>query len=187
MSEYTLIALGSNLPVSTYGPRQVLEKSLELFAHESLAIVAQSNWYASPAFPPGSGPDFVNGVVAVRTVLDPAACIAALHRIEARAGRVRRTRWEPRVCDLDLIAMGDVVLPDRDTFDTWKNLGPEAQKSTVPDQLILPHPRIQDRVFVLYPLRDVAPDWVHPVSGLTAGQMLQSLPEQALGEIGRIT
>jgi 2-amino-4-hydroxy-6-hydroxymethyldihydropteridine diphosphokinase len=74
--------------------------------------------------------------------------------------------------------MGDSVLPDAATQDRWRLLPSEAQIGSTPDQLILPHPRMQDRAFVLVPLADVAPDWVHPRTGLSVRQMLAALPAE---------
>ena len=180
---YCLIAMGANLPSATGTALQTLEKSLELFLLESLQIARISKWFSTPAFPAGSGPDFVNGAVLIETDLTPEGVLAALHRIEAAMGRTRENRWEPRLCDLDLIAYDDKILPDLDTYLHWKSLDLSNQKTLTPDQLVLPHPRLQDRSFVLVPLNDIAPDWVHPVSGITVSGMLAALPAEDLAEI----
>jgi 2-amino-4-hydroxy-6-hydroxymethyldihydropteridine diphosphokinase len=109
---------------------------------------------------------------------DLASILARLHAVEARFGRKRAQRWGMRTLDIDLLAMGDSVLPDAATQDRWRLLPSEAQIGSTPDQLILPHPRMQDRAFVLVPLADVAPDWVHPRTGLSVRQMLAALPAE---------
>lgn len=88
-----------------------------------------------------------------------------------------------RTLDLDLIALGDAVLPDAATQAQWRGLDPEAQRRLAPDRLILPHPRLQDRSFVLVPLADVAPDWRHPVLGLTVREMLAARPVAERSEV----
>ena len=105
--------------------------------------------------------------------------LALCHRIEAEMGRVRKKRWGQRVIDIDLLASGDTVLPDRETLRHWMELPLARQMEEAPEQLILPHPRLHERGFVLVPLADVAPDWVHPVLGLSVKQMRDRLdPEE---------
>ncbi len=169
----TLISVGSNVPSNWGDPRESVRRAAH-FLQTSLGVdVVASRFYATPAFPAGAGPDFVNGVFALHTDRSPTAVMAVLHDIEAQAGRERRQRWGPRVLDLDLLACGTSILPDAKVWRAWHDLDTQAQTEVAPDQLILPHPRIQDRAFVLVPMADVAPDWVHPVLGLSVVQMLE--------------
>lgn len=146
-------------------------------------MVTQSRLFRTPCFPAGAGPDFVNAVACCETDLPPEGVLQALHVIEAAMGRVRGTRWGARVIDLDLVAYGDSVLPGPDVYAYWAGLSLDAQARTAPDQLVLPHPRLQDRAFVLVPMMDVAPDWVHPVSGQSVRQMHAALDPAELAEI----
>jgi len=173
-----LVAFGANLPFDGQAPAATLRGAVDTLAEEGLVVLALSSLYATPCFPAGVGPDYVNAaaVLDCGAEVDFASVLACLHRVEARFGRERAQRWGMRTLDIDLLAMGDSVLPDAATQDQWRNLPPEAQIRTTPGQLILPHPRLQDRAFVLVPLADVAPAWVHPRTGLSVVQMLNALP-----------
>jgi 2-amino-4-hydroxy-6-hydroxymethyldihydropteridine diphosphokinase len=106
-----------------------------------------------------------------------------LHAIEHELGRVRETRWGQRTIDIDLIAVDQNILPDAETFKKWQLLPFSQQTKIAPDQLVLPHPRMQDRAFVLAPMMDLCPDWVHPVIQKSVSQMYDVLNGQDTAEV----
>ena len=178
-----LIALGANLPSRFGAAAATLHAAVERLRQAGTLELRVSRFYRTPCFPPGAGPDYVNAAACLRFAGDPAALLAQLHAIEAEFGRERAERWGQRTLDLDLIAAGDTVLPDLATYRAWHDLPPVQQTRAAPDELILPHPRMQDRAFVLVPLADVAPDWRHPVLGKTVREMLQLLSETEIQEV----
>ncbi|MEX0971174.1 MAG: 2-amino-4-hydroxy-6-hydroxymethyldihydropteridine diphosphokinase [Paracoccaceae bacterium] len=184
---YSYIAIGANMKSRHGNPRATLAAALALFASEKLRISAQSSWYETPAFPAGNGPDYVNAVVAVKSTLAPAAQLAALHRIEAEMGRARLQRWGARVCDLDLLAVDDAILPDIATWRSWFALPLAGQMRDAPTELILPHPRLQDRSFVLVPWAEIAPDWQHPTLHKSVLELRDALPLAEIAEIRAIS
>ena len=143
-----VIALGANLPGKLGSSVATLESALERFGAEGLDIVKRSKWWRSAAWPDPSQPDYINGVVLVETSLSPGETLAALHRIETALGRQRTTPNASRTIDLDLIACGRQQLDE--------------------PGLVLPHPRAGDRLFVMGPLAEIAPDWMHPALGKSA-------------------
>lgn len=138
------MALGSNLPGPYTSREALLEAALAALPEVGLELVTRSTWWSSAAWPDPTGPDYLNGVAIVRTALSPTETLAALHAVEERFGRAREEPNAPRTLDLDLVAHGRAVL-DGD--------------------LVVPHPRAHDRLFVMGPLAELASAWVHPVSG----------------------
>ncbi|MFY0692818.1 MAG: 2-amino-4-hydroxy-6-hydroxymethyldihydropteridine diphosphokinase [Paracoccaceae bacterium] len=180
-------ALGSNVSSPGSDLATKLSQALDALENEDCELVAASSFYVTPAFPAGSGPDFLNAAAIVRTRLSPGELLKRFNAVEAQFGRVRRERWAARTLDLDLIAYEDMVLPDAETFRTWHDLPFERQKEEAPEELIVPHPRLQDRSFVLVPLCEIAPDWCHPVLGQTVQQMLDALPDAEKSAISKLS
>jgi 2-amino-4-hydroxy-6-hydroxymethyldihydropteridine diphosphokinase len=143
--------MGGNLAFEGRPVQAVLEAACERLAEEGLQPLARSRWWRSAAWPDPSAPPYLNGVALVSTRLDPQQALEALRRIEAEFGRRRSEPNAPRTLDLDLIAYGRRVIRKRD--------------------LELPHPRAAQRLFVMGPLAELAPDWRHPVSGKTAREL----------------
>lgn len=161
-----LIAIGANLPGSdgTSAIETCRAAAASLDRLPGLRLAALSRWFATAPVPPVPGsPDYVNGMALLRPVddgrgagaPDPAALLAALQAVEDRFGRVRPYPNAPRTLDLDIIAMGDLI-------------------RLTPDP-ILPHPRMNQRAFVLAPLCDIAPGWVHPGLGRTVASLLAEI------------
>lgn len=178
-----LVLLGSNVTFALSDSARLVRDALNSFSNRDLRITSNSRYYSTACFPAGAGPDFIN-VAALLKVEDSAEILLKkLHEIEDEFGRERPSRWSQRTLDIDLIAYEDFVLPDRATFNHWKNLPIEEQMKRAPDQLILPHPRLQDRAFALIPLAEVWPDWRHPVLGQTLKEMADALPDAAKSEV----
>jgi 2-amino-4-hydroxy-6-hydroxymethyldihydropteridine diphosphokinase len=149
-----IIALGGNLPGEHDSVESLLEAALATFHDNGLKVVARSGWWRSAAWPDPSAPAYLNGVTIVETDLGPAETLRVLHAIERRFGRERHVPNAPRTLDLDLIAYGRQVLD-----------GPG---------VTLPHPRAHERRFVMGPLAEIAPGWLHPKLRQTAEDLAAS-------------
>jgi 2-amino-4-hydroxy-6-hydroxymethyldihydropteridine diphosphokinase len=160
MAELLLVALGANLPnPQGRSPLQTCRWAVDrVAAVAGLRLHSASRWYRTAPVPASAQPDYINGVIRLSGDVQPEALLAGLHAIEAEAGRVRGAPNAARVLDLDLLAVDDLVLARPD--------------------LVLPHPRLAERAFVLHPLCDVAPGWRHPVLGRTAPELLGALADQ---------
>ncbi len=149
-----VVALGGNVP-GDYGTSEaLLEAALARFAAAGLPILRRSSWWRSAAWPDPSAQEYRNGVVLVEARQGPQALIRTLFTLENAFGRRRAERNAPRTLDLDLIAYGRIVSDD--------------------PHLTLPHPRAHERLFVMGPLAEIAPDWRHPVLGSTAAELAAS-------------
>jgi 2-amino-4-hydroxy-6-hydroxymethyldihydropteridine diphosphokinase len=156
-----ILGLGANLPSAIGPPATTLVAALVALGEAGVTVERRSPWYRSAPVPAGDQPWYINGVAEVATALAPEALLALLHRVEASFGRVRRTQNEARPLDLDILDYHDLVR-DRPP--------------------VLPHPRLHLRAFVLLPLRDLAPDWRHPVTGEGLSEMIARLPADQLTE-----
>ncbi len=150
-----IIGLGANLPSRFGPPEATLTAALAAVELKGLRVVRQSRFWRTAPVPVSDQPWFVNAVAVIETALAPAEVLARLHAIEREFGRVRGALNEARLLDLDLIAYGRMV----ETGD-----------------LTLPHPRLTSRAFVLLPLAEVAPNWVHPVTGARLSDLVAALP-----------
>ena len=148
------MALGSNLPAGFASSEALLEAALQQFPQAGLPVLARSGWWRSAAWPDPKGNEYRNGVAIVEANGPPKAILEALFAIERAFGRIRGVANAPRTLDLDLIAYGRAVID-----------GPG---------LVLPHPRAHERLFVMGPLAEIAPQWRHPVNGRTAAELAAS-------------
>ena len=184
-SRTALVALGANLPFEGHAASVTLSLAVKSMADIGLSNLTVSRLFSTPCFPAGAGPNYINAAALLQVAphVKAADILQKLHLIEAMFGRQRNLRWGMRTLDLDLLALDDEVLPDPTTQSQWRSLDPLQQTEETPEQLILPHPRMQDRAFVLVPLNDVAPDWRHPLLQQTVAEMMAALPAASRNEI----
>jgi 2-amino-4-hydroxy-6-hydroxymethyldihydropteridine diphosphokinase len=151
------IALGANLGDREHNIRSALS---QLKQTDGISIVQVSSLLENPAVggPPNS-PPFLNAAAELKTTLGSHALLHHLLEIEQQLGRIHRERWEPRPIDMDVLLYGDHIISSQ--------------------ELVVPHPLMHERRFVLQPLAEIAPEAVHPVLQMTIAGLLENLAREA--------
>jgi 2-amino-4-hydroxy-6-hydroxymethyldihydropteridine diphosphokinase len=148
------IGVGANLGDKACNCRHALKRIAQL---PGCTIISRSPLFKTEPVGVTEQDWYINCVAGIRTNQTPVQLLKNLLTIEAQMGRIRKRRWEARLIDLDLLLFGQVIIRSHD--------------------LVVPHPRLHLRQFVLEPLARVAPDLIHPVCGLTIRQLLHRLPK----------
>jgi 2-amino-4-hydroxy-6-hydroxymethyldihydropteridine diphosphokinase len=152
------IALGANLPSRFGDPPATIMAAVSALRVAGVRVQRLSRLFLTAPVPISDQPWFCNAVVDIETELSPQDLLTLLHSIEHDFGRVRQNQNEARILDLDIIAYDDEIIQS--------------------DAITIPHPRAHQRGFVLYPLFDLAPTWVHPVYQQTILQLIDGLDEK---------
>ncbi len=157
--EQVLIGFGSNLGDSVQVCLAAIDR---LCNHPQIRVLKSSSFYRTQPLMLAEQPWFINGVVLCETDLSPEDLLGVIHQIEKDFGRDRQIRWGPRTLDLDLLSFGDreISLPS----------------------LTIPHPRLHERRFVLEPLLEIAPEWVHPTLSISARELLSRIADAGGGQ-----
>lgn len=146
------LGLGSNM-----GDRgkNIQEAINRLNSNCNMVVVSVSPLYNTAPFGFESQPDFLNGAAEIRTNLAPYEVLEACMDVEKSLGRIRTLRWGPRIIDLDILFYDDMILND--------------------ERLVIPHPLLHEREFVLLPLKDIAPEITHPIYKISVLKMYETL------------
>ncbi|MBI5969554.1 MAG: 2-amino-4-hydroxy-6-hydroxymethyldihydropteridine diphosphokinase [Deltaproteobacteria bacterium] len=150
------ISIGSNTGDKSFNCRKAIERLSE---NPAIAVVKKSSFYDTPPWGYKDQPSFVNAAIEITTSLSPGELLENLKTIESGMGRVETLRWGPRVVDLDLIFYNGLIMES--------------------ETLTLPHPLAHERAFVLAPLLEIAPEFVHPVLKKTVSELLAGLKDVA--------
>ncbi|MFL2889236.1 MAG: 2-amino-4-hydroxy-6-hydroxymethyldihydropteridine diphosphokinase [Pelagibacteraceae bacterium] len=161
-----IISIGSNLS-SRFGNRFInIKKTIEFLIIEKITILNKSSFYETPSYPNNSNPKFVNVILNIDSNFSTKKLFKIFLNIENRMGRIRKIKNDPRTCDIDIIDLNGKILND--------------------NSLILPHPRAHLRNFVLYPLKEICPNWIHPINKKTIDELIKNLDLSARNQIIKI-
>jgi len=159
VKDLVFLGIGSNLN-SIFGDRFTnINLALEEIKKNKIKILKKSNFYETPSYPVKNNPKFINIVISVITDLQPVDLMINLLKIEEKFQRKRTKKNEPRTCDIDIIDYKKIVK----TF-IFKNFN-----------LKIPHTELKNRNFVLYPLSEIEPNWLHPETGENVELLIKNL------------
>ena len=160
------LSIGSNLN-SIFGDRfQNIKKAIEFLKFEKIKINKISSFYETPSYPNKNYPKFINIAILVESDIKPKKLLNKILLIEKKMQRIRTLKNEPRTCDIDIIDFGGL--------------------SIYSEELKLPHPKLHERNFVLYPLIEIAPSWVHPLNNKKIDNLIKNLSHNSRNEITRL-
>ena len=154
-----LLSLGSNLPSKFGDSKNTILKCYEFFNNNDIKILKKSSFYETFAIPNKSDPKFVNSVISVETRFSPEELIKYILKVEKKFDRKREQINAPRTCDIDIVDFNSEII---NIFN--KNISLE-----------IPHPRLEERSFVLYPIREIDKNWKSPLSGKKIDQLIENL------------
>ena len=154
-----LLSLGSNLPSKFGDSKNTILKCYEFFNNNDIKILKKSSFYETFAIPNKSDPKFVNSVISVETRFSPEELIKYILKVEEKFDRKREQINAPRTCDIDIVDFNSEII---NIFN--ENISLE-----------IPHPRLEQRSFVLYPIREIDKNWKSPLSGKKIDQLIENL------------
>tara|TARA_B100000963_G_C22626615_1_gene672704 strand:+ start:1349 stop:1858 length:510 start_codon:yes stop_codon:yes gene_type:complete len=158
--------IGSNLSSKFGSQFENISIAVKLLSDSKLKIVKISNFYETPSYPNKKNPKFINIGLLAEFDFDQNYLIKTIHLIEKKIGRIRGKKNDPRVCDIDIIDFNGLV----------KNV----------EKLKLPHPRSHERNFVLYPIKEIDPSWIHPIFKKNVDFLINQLTKNSRIEITRL-
>ena len=159
--------IGSNLPLENGGRETNILKAISHLKKLNLNSIKISSFYETPSYPNNSDPKFINLCVKFESNLKAIELLNEIKKIEKKLGRIRIKKNEPRTCDIDIIDFNGKII---------KN-----------DELETPHPRLHLRNFVIYPLKEIEPNWFHPIFNKNIDSFFQELDKNSHNEITRLS
>ena len=162
-----IINIGSNLSSKNGGRKYNINKAISYLKDLKVNLISLSNFYETPSYPDKNNPKFINICLKLETDLKPKDLLVELQAIEIKLGRARLEKNEPRVCDIDIIDYKGKIIDE--------------------ENLKIPHPRLHLRNFVIYPLREIEPEWIHPVFNKKIDIFFIELNKNSHNEITRLS